>query len=136
MSYAVAVALQRGVYEVLQADGALTALVGDAIYDHLPGGEVPEHYVSIGAEDVRDRSDQTGALAEHRLIVSAVSAGEGFETAKAIAGAVTDALVDANPVLTRGRIVAFRFMRARARRVRGREARRIDLTFRAIVEDS
>ncbi len=136
MSYGVGEALQRAVYGQLQADAGLAALVAGAIYDEMPSGAAPETFVSLGPEEVRDRSYQTGGMAEHRITVSVVSGAEGFAVAKAVAAAVSEALVDADLVLTRGRLVALRFFRARARRVRGREARRIDLIFRAIVEDN
>jgi hypothetical protein len=38
-------------------------------------------------------------------------------------------------VLSRGRVVAIEFLSARARRVRAGDVRRIDMTFRARVED-
>ena len=46
------------------------ALVGGAIYDVVPAGEVPSIYVSLGPEDVRDASDQTGSGAEHRFAIA------------------------------------------------------------------
>ncbi len=136
MSFAVSGALQQAVYATLQGDAALTALIGDAVYDQVPQGGEPELFVSLGTEEVRDRSTQTSGMAEHRFVVSVISAGEGFVVAKAVAAAVSDALVDARPALSRGRVVACRFQRAQVRRIRARAARRIDLTFRAIVEDN
>ena len=136
MSYAMAHALQAGVFNALSADTALTALVGSAIYDELPPGPVDGAYVSIGAEDVRDLSASDCLLAAHNLAISVVSSAEGFVEPKLIAAAVSDALVDATPVLSRGRIISMRFVRARARRVRAGQVRRIDMTFRAIVEDT
>ena len=61
---------------------------------------------------------------------------DGFFAAKEAAGRVTDVLSDVTPVLSRGRIVSLTFLSARARRVRAGQVRQIDLTFRAIVEDS
>lgn len=136
MSYAAAGALQRAIFEVLSQDSALGALVGNAIHDEMPPGAISGTLVSLGAEEVRDFSDQTDGGSDHRFTISVVSDAEGFSVAKAAAGAVSDALVDATPVLQRGRIVSLRFLRARARRTRAGQTRRIDLTFRAIVEDS
>lgn len=136
MSYAMAGALQAAIYQLLAADTALTALVGDAIYDGLPSGSLPETYVSLGPEAVRDRSDREGAGAQHRVTISVVSAAQGFAAAKAAAAAVCDALADAAPVLERGRVVGIWFERARAQRTGSAgQARRIDLNFRARVED-
>ena len=49
--------------------------------------------------------------------------------------AISDALEGAALVLTRGRLVSLRFQRAVARRLDEGETRRVDLTFRARVED-
>ena len=136
MSYGISAALQAGVYQSLAADGELASLVGAAIHDQMPSGPVSGTYVSLGPEDVRDLSDQTHRGAEHRFSVSVVSDEAGFQTAKAVAGRIADVLVDAEPVLTRGRVVSLSFLSARARRVRAGQTRRIDLSFRAIVEDT
>lgn len=136
MSYGVSAALQAGVYQSLLADSALVSLVGTAIRDQMPAGPVSGTYVSLGPEDVRDFSDQTHRGAEHRFSISVVSDEPGFQTAKVVAGRIADILVDSAPVLARGRVVSLSFLSARARRVRAGQTRRIDLSFRAIVEDT
>ena len=111
--------------------------MGDAIYDALPTGPVPGLYVLIGAEDVVDRSDVSGHGALHRFRVSVVTDADGYGRAKAVAAAVSDALQDAELVLSRGRMVGLWFERAVARRGgKADRARRIDLRFRARLEDS
>lgn len=136
MSYGSAAALQAAVYQRLMADSAVDALVGSAIYDAVPPGTLPDTYVSLGPEDARDRSDKTGAGAEHDFTVSVVTDAAGFQAAKDIAGAVADALVGAELILARGRLVDLWFLRARARRVGAADQRRIDLRFRARVDIS
>lgn len=133
MSYGVAAALQAAVYQRLVADGALDALVDGAIYDALPPGILPGLYVALGPEKVRDRSDGSGRGAEHLFTVSVVSGAAGFASGKAVAAAVSDALIDADLALARGRLVALDFVEARA--ARAGEERQIDMTFRARVED-
>lgn len=136
MSYAMAAPLQAAIYQRLTGDPALAALVGTAIYDVVPDGPVPDLYVTLGEEDVRDRSDQTGAGALHDFTVRVVTAEAGFQRAKAAAGAISDALVEAPPpAMGRGRIVGLWFLRARARRIDGGDQRRIELRFRAHLED-
>lgn len=136
MSYGMAGPLQAAIYQHLLADAGLSALVGGAVYDALPAGEVPVTYVSIGPEDVRDASDKSGAGAQHRITVSVISEATGFATAKAVAGAVSDALDSAPLSLSRGRLVGLWFERAVARRDgTAQQRRRIDLRFRARVED-
>lgn len=135
MSYAVAAALQAAVYQRLQADSALGVLVAGAIYDAIPPGTVTGTYVSLGPEDVRDASDQVGRGAVHEFTVSVVTDQAGFQRAKEAASAVSLALTDADLALSRGRLVGLWFLSARARRVEKADIRRIDLTFRARVED-
>ena len=135
MSYGVAAALQAAVFQKLASDSALTALVGSAVYDAVPPGGLPETYVSLGPEEARGRTDATGAGAVHIFTVSVVSSAAGFAGAKAAAGAISDALVGAALPLTRGTLVGLSFEKARARRVEDGDVRRIDLTFRARVDD-
>ena len=134
MSYAATAALQAAIYARLQGDPVLADLLGGAIYDALPEGDLPALYAVIGPEVVRDASDGSGAGAEHRLQISVVGAAGGFGPAKAVAAAISDALAGADLPLARGRLVALSFLRAEARaRDQGR-LRRIDMTFRARTE--
>ena len=136
MSYGVSSALQQAVFQRLQADTALVTLVGTDIFDAAPPGIVPETYVSIGPEDVKDASDKSATGAVHEFTVSVVSDAAGFRTAKDVAAAVSDALVGAALVLSRGTLVSLTFLRAKAKRVQDADTRRIDLRFRARVEDN
>ncbi len=135
MSYGMAAALQEAVYQLLLNDAALGALVGTDIFDAAPPGAVPPIYVSLGPEEVQDGSDQSGRGAVHEFTVSVVSQAAGFKTAKEAAAAVSDALLGAALTLSRGRIVYLNFLRAKAARVEGQDLRRIDLRFRAYLED-
>jgi len=133
MSYALAPALQQVLFGLLSQDAALAALTAGHVYDAAPPGPVPPLYVALGEERARDRSDKTGTGAEHDFGVTVVSEAAGFQAAKQAAAAICDALEGAAPALPRGRVVALSFLRARARR--DGVLRRIDLTFRARVED-
>lgn len=134
MSYGSAAALQSAVYQRLAADPAVAAIVGGAIYDAVPAGALPPLYLSLGPEEARDRSDRTGRGADHDFTVSVVTDAAGFQSAKALAGAVCDALAGAELTLARGRVVDLWFLRARARRVGAADQRRIDIWFRARVD--
>ncbi len=134
MSYAVSGALQSAIYTRLQADAALTTLVGDAVYDKVPGGGLPGLYIGLGPEKVREAGDSTGDGAWHEVLISVVTENAGFLSAKEAAGAVSDALHGADLTLSRGRLVGLWFHKAQAQREKGGR-RRIDLTFRARVED-
>lgn len=137
MSFAASVALQGAVYQHLRADQALHGLVGDAIFDAMPVEAPAGVFVSLGPEDVVDASDMTAAGSRHDFIVSVLSGadqGVGFAAVKAAAAAVADTLDQAQLALSRGRLTALWFLRARARRVENGAARRVDLTFRARID--
>ncbi len=136
MSYGVSAALQEAVYQHLSADPGLISAVGTAIYDTLPSGTLPPTYISLGPETARDKSDKTGFGAEHEFTVSVVTDTAGFHAAKSIAATISDALQDVSLVLVRGRLVAMNFLRATAKRESTGSVRRIDLRFRARVEDN
>ncbi|WP_300029401.1 DUF3168 domain-containing protein [uncultured Roseobacter sp.] len=136
MSYAMSGALQAAIYDALTTDAALAALVGSDIYDAVPAGNVPETWVSLGRERVRDASDQTGAGALHTVEISIITTQPGFAGAKAVAGAVSDVLHDADLTLSRGHLVFLRFERAQARKIDNNAGREILLRFRARVADA
>ncbi len=133
MTCAIAQPLQAATFQRLSSHAALAALVGTDIYDQVPPGLLPTLYVALGPEQARDRSDQTGRGTEHDVVVSVVTDGTGFSAAKA--AAVSHALLGPMPPLARGHLVSLRFLRAQAARKGARDTRRIDLTFRARVED-
>ncbi|MCI2393418.1 DUF3168 domain-containing protein [Aliiroseovarius sediminis] len=135
MSYGVSAALQQAIYQRLTADLELSALVSGAIYDAVPAGIITGTYVSLGPEDVRERSDMTGHGAVHEVTINVITDAAGFQGAKRVAAAVSDALLDAPMTLERGTLVYLNFHRARARRVEDADVRRIDLKFRARVQD-
>ena len=135
MSYTLAPALQSALFQHLQADSALQALIAGALYDAVPPATPPATYVLIGAEEAFDRSDKTGHGAEHRLTLSVVTNASGFLAAKDVAARICELLDAPALTLARGRLVGLWFDRAEARRIEGDQTRRIDLRFRARVED-
>ena len=135
MSYAASSALQSGVYQQLLAAPAVSALVNDAIYDAVPSGKVPDLYVSLGPETARDTSDALQSGAEHVFVISVVSQVASFQSAKEVAAAICDALIDAPLSLSRGTLTGLWFVKAKAGRSgKGDDRRRIDLSFRARID--
>ncbi|TDL79554.1 DUF3168 domain-containing protein [Palleronia sediminis] len=131
MSYAMAAALQAAVFARLAGDAGLGAIA--PVHDAVPEGAPPGTWVTLGEERVRDRSDRSGAGAEHEFVVSVLSDAAGFATAKRAAAAVSDALLGGPLELERGRVLTLAFRRAQAKR--SGAARRIDLSFRAHLTD-
>jgi len=136
MSYVMAPALQVAIFQHLSADSALSLLLGGALYDAIPPATPPATYALIGVEEVFDRSDKTGNGAEHRLTISVVTNASGFLAAKQVAARICDLLEAPALHLSRGRLVGMWFDRAEARKIEGDQTRRIDLRFRARVEDN
>ena len=137
MSYAATAALQAAVYEALRGSQPLHDLVGDAIYDAMPVAAPSGVYVSLGPEEVVDLSDSGGAAARHDFVVSVLAGTDeaaGFRAVKEAAVAVSAALEGADLVTDTGRIAGLWFMRARAKRVENGAERRVDLTFRALMD--
>ena len=137
MSYALSAPLQAAVDQYLLADAGVQASIGAHVYDALPSGRVPDLYATLGAEVVRDKSDASGSGAEHDLTIAERRETERqLQQAKEAAAAISDALDDPVLTLSRGRLVGMRFLKAQAARVGTGTIRRIDLKFRARVEDN
>ena len=134
MSYGMTAALQSAVYGRLSADAGLAAIVGPNVFDAMPPGPEPEIYVTLGPEKVRDRSDGSAGGALHEFSVSVVTTGAGFHLAKEAAAAVSDAVLAAPLTLSRGRASRVHFTRAKA--VRTSANRRIDIWFRARLDEA
>ncbi|PWJ19150.1 DUF3168 domain-containing protein [Jannaschia seohaensis] len=134
MTYAMGASLQTAVYGTLASDPALDGMLAGAIYDVVPQ-RAPDLFIALGPEDAVGIGDATGQGARHDLRISVVTKREGYSAAKAAAVLVSDALLGAPLSLTRGRLVSLRFLKARARRDEGENTRRIDLWFRARVDD-
>jgi hypothetical protein len=138
VTYALSAGLQAAVYARLTGDAELWDLVGDRIYDapldERPDDATPDH-VTLGEETVRAWSTKTSEGAVHDFDVTVHSGRDGFDAAKKIAAAVCAALADAPLGIDGGRLVALRFLRARAVRGRAPEKRRIALRFRAVLDE-
>ncbi|AXC50151.1 DUF3168 domain-containing protein [Paracoccus suum] len=138
MSYMGSIALQGAVYAQLCTDPAVTALIGDAVYDAMPVTPPAGTYVSLGPEVVRPAGDQTGAGAEHEFVVSVLSGSDedngGFQAVKSAAAAVAASLEAGDLPLDEGHLAGLWFLRATARRAESGAGRRVDLTFRARVD--
>lgn len=134
MSYALSEGLQAAIYARLTADAELASLVGASIYDAVPDA-APDLFVALGQEDARTARDASGQVTTHDLKVSVVTRMGGYVTAKRVAGRLSDVLSDAELALPRGRVISLRFRLARARRDEGENTRRIDLWFRARLDD-
>lgn len=138
MSYRCAEALQAAVYQRLLQDEEVRHWIGDAVYDAMPVTAPSGVYVALGAEEVRDASDQSGRGAVHLFEVSVLSgtdaARAGFGDVKPAAAAVVAALEDQPLTVEGARLVGLWCIKARARRAEKGAGRRVDLSFRARLD--
>jgi len=135
MTYGVSASLQSAVFGAISSNAAVVALIGNNVFDQPPAGTLPLTYVVVGEEDVKPSSDVSAKGAVHDFFVSVISGAAGFSAAKSVAVAISDTLVDAPLALARGHLISLTFSRAKARRGTAPDERRIDLHFRARVED-
>jgi len=140
MTYALAWPLQEALYARLAAAPAVTALLGDRIYDAVPQAEgviAPEGlYATLGDETVADWSTKSDRGAVHRIRIAVHAPSPGFADAKRAAGAISDALLDGSLAPSRGHVVGVWFLGAETAREEGDDLRRVTLTFRIVVEDT
>lgn len=125
--------LQSAIYGRLAGDPVLAGIVGTHVYDAVPAGPVPDLYVLLGEETVKDASDKSGSGAVHDVLISVMSTADSFLTLKQAATAIWGALESSALVLTQGRVVGFWFVASTAKRSTSGQ-RKIDLKFRARVE--
>jgi hypothetical protein len=127
--------LQRALVAALVADPVVAELSGGQVLDEplsetAPGGPA----ILLGDETVLPWATATDQGAEHRIEIAVVGQEHGFARLKPLADAVC-AVVLAPLPLERGRIVNAVFLAARTRRDAVRHLRRIDMSFRIVVED-
>ncbi len=133
MSVLLSDVLQSAIYNRLSGDTDLSAIVAGHVYDAVPAGPLPDLYVLLGEEAVKDASDQSGGGAVHDVLISVMSTAESFLTLKEAATAIWSALDSAELVLSAGRVVGLWFRSSAAKRSNSGQ-RKIDLKFRVRVE--
>lgn len=138
MTMTLSAPLQRALYERLVETPALAALSG-RIFDDAPhgaSGELNEPFITLGDETVApwNTSTETGAIHEATVRIHAPT--RGFLSVKRIAADVVEALTFTAPAPSRGHVVTHEFTGARTRREEGGAVRRVDLTFRFVIEDT
>lgn len=137
MSYHASVALQGAVYQCLRDDPALSALVGDAVFDAMPIDPPSGVYLSLGAETMRGIHDSAGSVARHDFVVSVLAGteeGAGFRAVKEAAAAACAALEGAQMDMGQSKLAGLWLVKSRAKRVENGAERRVDLTFRAVID--
>jgi hypothetical protein len=127
-------ALCAAIHQALNADGALTSVLGGArVYDEPPR-RATFPYVTLGEARVNDISADGGNVLEHQLTLHVWSRQGGHREAHIIAGALLQALDDA-PLSPAGhRLVNLRFSLADIRRESDGRTYHALVRFRAVTE--
>lgn len=136
MTMVLAAPLQTALFARLSSAPELASLNG-RIYDDAPhqSADAADAYVTIGDESVAawDTATESGAI--HNVVIRVYSPVRGFLTPKQIAGSICDVLCADDLTLSRGRVITQEFIAAETRREEQGALRRIDLTFRFVIED-
>lgn len=139
MSLSLSGELQGAIYTALVNDATLVGLVGTEIYDApLPsGGNLPDgEHVTLGEESVKPFNSMTSRGSVHDFDIFVHSTASGFSAAKDVIKAIGDVLDDASLSLIGGNLIRLQFLKARARRGVAPELRRVELRFRAVLEEN
>jgi hypothetical protein len=129
-----AVALRAAIHDALIADGPLNAVLGGPkIYDEPPRSAVFP-YVTLGEARINDWSTGSEAGEEHQLTLHAWSRQGGHKEAHVVAGALLQALDDADLTLDAHRLINLRFAHADVRREPDGRTYHALVRFRAVTE--
>lgn len=136
MSMMFSAPLQRAIFERLNGAEALSAVRG-RIYDDAPhrsreNGSEP--YVTIGDESVTPWNTSTEQGAVHRAVIRVYAPQRGFLPVKILAGLIAELLCTDPPAPDRGALISAEFTGAETRREENGALRRVDLSFRFVIE--
>ncbi len=134
MATAAGWALQKGLYQALQADPALIALLGaPRIYDDAPqNAQFP--YVTLSQTQIRDWSTGTETGAEHTVTLHVWSRSRGKKQAFEVLAAIQALLHDQTLPLENHRLVNMRHEFSQVRRDPDGETYHGIARFRAVTE--
>lgn len=126
--------LQRGLYQTIAADNAVTTLLGGVhIYDDVPR-DAAFPYLTLGETVVRDWSTGSDEGDEHLVTLHVWSRANGRRQTHRIMAALKLALHDATVSVANHRLVNMRFEFSDARREPDGETYHGVVRFRAVTE--
>lgn len=135
MSYMHSASLQKALYSALTSSSELNGLISGHVFDAMPSGTLPDLFVSLGAETVQDISDKTAMASLHDVTISVITTYSGFLEAKIVASAIGKVLLSHGIELDQAHLTYLNFQRANARRDTDSQTRRIDMVFRARIDN-
>lgn len=129
--------LQQAIYQLLSGYGPLQSenipVFDDAPHRSRDGASAA--YITLGDETVAPWNTGGDLGATHDATIRVYAPKRGFLSAKTTAAHVHDALAAFTPALSTGRVVRHDFVSAKTEREAQGALRRIDLTFRFVIED-
>lgn len=137
MTMALSAPLQKALFERLSTAAELAGLEG-RIYDDAPHrsrSSGAEPYVTLGDETVSPWNTATDRGAAHEAVIRIYAPQRGFLPVKEIAAQIVDLIAERPPEPERGVIITHEFTGARTRREENGALRRVELTFRFVIED-
>lgn len=137
MTMALSAPLQRALFARLSTAPELASL-GGRIFDDAPHGSVDADgvFVTLGDERVFPWNTATETGAAHEAEIRVHGPVRGFLPVKEAAATIAALITQTPPTPERGLIISHEFLGARTRREEQGTARRIDLTFRFVIEDT
>lgn len=137
MTMALSAPLQQALFERLTSSVELAALQGRVFDDapHRSGGAETGIFVTLGDERVAPWNTASDTGAVHTVEIRVHGPVRGFAPVKEMAAKIAAVLESDPPTPSRGVVVSHEFTGARTRREEQGAARRIDLTFRFVIED-
>lgn len=137
MSYKFQDSLQSQIYTTLINDSEILATTNGAIFDAAPSdGDLPEVYIRIGNEYVRDRSSATHQQTEIQFEISVFSKNQGFIKAKILSSQISALMKLDNLHLEHGHLVGVWFQNAQTYRLEKGNLRQIKLWFKAYIDST
>lgn len=129
-------ALQRSLISVLRSDAPLTTLLGGAhIYDappHAEQGLLP--HIILGDDSISNWPTKDSDGAEHTIMLTIWSDGQGYSEVKSIMAALYNAVEENALAIDGGQVISLRFLSARTSRESAGRLRRALCRFRVLVE--
>ena len=137
MKYEYSNDLQKAVFTAIHENIEIVEVTEGAIFDHVPSTQIlPEIYVRIGDEQLRNRSTKTNSITESIFEVSVFSQKQGFLAAKKLSSKLAEQITNTHMGIESGKLVGIWFIKSQTYRLEKGNLRQIKLWFKAIIEEN
>ncbi len=127
--------IQTSVFEALNANAQIYEKTEGAIFDHVPTSQdLPEIYVRIGDEQIKNRSSKTNSISEAIFEISIFSQHQGFIAAKHLSSLISQELTKDKLNFNNEKLIGIWFVKSQTYRLSSGNLRQIKLWFKALIE--